>query len=294
MSRLRLHLLPVLVASTAALALASPARAATGTFTALSYNVAGLPAILSSGNPAANTTAIGVQTSRFDVVNVQEDFNYHATLYKADHHPFRTPTSGGVPFGSGLNTMSNLPLSGLRRKTWRRCYSVDCLSPKGYTFARLALPSGATIDLYNAHTQAQTTLYDLRARRSNVEQLAEAIRENSAGHAVLVMGDTNTRYSRAADNIRVLAERNGLTDAWVATQRAGVPPAAGSPALVCDKAVADETCEVVDKIMFRSGGGVDLRLDAFRREHEDFLDARGRPLSDHAPISARFTWSTAG
>ena len=123
-------------------------------------------------------------------------------------------------------------------------------------------------------------------------QLAEAIRERSAGRAVLVMGDTNTRYTRSADNIRVLAEKNGLTDAWLATQRGGVAPALGSPALVCDKAVADEACEVVDKIFFRSGGGVELRLDAFRREHEDFLDAQGRPLSDHAPISARFTWSS--
>jgi hypothetical protein len=36
-----------------------------------------------------------------------KDFNYHATLYANDNHTFRTATSGGVPFGSGLNTLSN-------------------------------------------------------------------------------------------------------------------------------------------------------------------------------------------
>ena len=49
----------------------------------------------------------------FDVVNVQEDFNYHADPYAGDTHAHRTPTSGGVPFGSGLNTLSHLPCSDL-------------------------------------------------------------------------------------------------------------------------------------------------------------------------------------
>ena len=37
---------------------------------------------------------------------MQEDFNYHANLYAADNHPYRTATSGGAGIGSGLNTLS--------------------------------------------------------------------------------------------------------------------------------------------------------------------------------------------
>jgi len=49
-----------------------------------------------SDRPAA-TRLISCYVSQFDIVNVQEDFNYHAALYDScNDHPFRSPTSGGV------------------------------------------------------------------------------------------------------------------------------------------------------------------------------------------------------
>lgn len=293
MSRLRHLIAPAAVAAALAGA-AAPAHAASGSFSALSYNVAGLPEPLSSASPARNTRTIGERLNAFDVVNVQEDFNYHAALYATARHPHRTPTSGGVPFGSGLNTVSTLPISKPRRTTWRRCFLEDCLTPKGFTQMRLTLAPGIELDLYNAHLNAQTSLGALRARRSNVDQLAEAIRARSAGRAVLVMADTNTRYTRSADNIRHLTDGLGLTDAWVQTQRGGVPPAEGSPALSCELAETRQSCETVDKILFRSSPTLSLSLDAFARESTAFFDAAGRPLSDHAPVSARFSWETVG
>lgn len=293
MSRLR-PVLTAALAATIATSVAPAAQAASGSFSALSYNVAGLPEPLSSASPARNTKTIGARTMSFDVVNVQEDFNYHADLYSTARHPFRTPTSGGVPFGSGLNTMSTLPVSKPRRTTWRRCFLEDCLTPKGFTQMRLTLAPGVEVDLYNAHMNAQTSVYAMRARRSNVEQLLDAIQTRSAGRAVLVMADTNTRYTRTADNIRTLVSGAGLTDAWVQTQRAGSPPAQGSPSLSCELPETRQDCETVDKILFRSGGGVLLTLDGFTRESTAFFDAAGRPLSDHAPVSARFSWTTAG
>src|SRR4051794_6263347 len=90
---------------------AAPAAAANtaGTFSVLSYNVAGLPDILSSASTSrtSSTTAIGQRLGAYDVVHVEEDFNYHSYLYAADTHQYRTPTSGGAAFGSGVNSMSN-------------------------------------------------------------------------------------------------------------------------------------------------------------------------------------------
>ncbi|KAG3170010.1 hypothetical protein PI124_g4677 [Phytophthora idaei] len=63
----------------------------------MSLNVAGLPEILSSGNPLENSVKIGKRISRWDVVNVQEDFNYHAYTYSENSHLYRTATSGGIP-----------------------------------------------------------------------------------------------------------------------------------------------------------------------------------------------------
>ncbi len=86
------------------------AATTSGGFSLLSLNVAGLPGmcsyellqktlivaqeLLSSGDPAVNTPLLSVRLPPYNVINVQEDFNYHAALYADDTHPYRTPTSG--------------------------------------------------------------------------------------------------------------------------------------------------------------------------------------------------------
>ncbi|WP_326553020.1 jacalin-like lectin [Micromonospora sp. NBC_01813] len=269
------------------------ASATSGTVSVLTYNVAGLPAWLSSGNPAVNTRPIGQRVGGYDVVHVQEDFNYHADLYAANSHPHRTPTSGGVPFGDGLNTLSYHPYSDLTRVRWNTCNGTDCLTPKGFTRTRIRLADGVHVDFYNAHPNAGSTDADLAARRANISQLTAYVLANSAGNAVVVAGDTNTRWTRAGDNIRDLASAAGLTDAWVQGQRDGVPPAAGSPALVCDPAQVTDACEVVDKILYRGNRLIDLDLLRYANDNADFLDAAGAPLSDHYPITATLRWSLA-
>ncbi len=283
----------LLLAFAAAGALACPASAAAeaGSFSALTYNVAGLPEGLSSGTPARNTGLIGQRTGAFDLVHVQEDFNYHGALYGSDTHAYRTTTSGAIPFGSGLNTMSWMPYSGLRRVKWSHCWGFDCWTPKGFTLMRLTLAPGRVLDVYNLHANAGVSYQDVAARRANIAQLSKYVAGTSAANAVLIMGDTNTRYTRAGDNIRTLVQQNGLTDAWVQSQRAGSPPAAGAPALVCDKAAVTSACEVVDKILYRSGPALTLTLDRYANEHAAFVDSAGRALSDHYPIGARFSWS---
>lgn len=282
-----LLLIPVVLA-----ALATPAHATTGgSFEVLTYNVAGLPEPLSSGDPAVNTPLLSPRLAPYDVVNVQEDFNYHAALYAGDNHAHRTPTSGGVPFGSGLNTLSHRPYSDLERTKWSSCNGTDCLTPKGFTYKRITLAAGVSIDLYNLHPNAGTETADLAARRSNITQLSRYIAANSAGNAVIVMGDTNTRYTREADNIRELVTTNGLTDAWVQLERGGQAPAAGAPALVCDPAAVTDSCEVVDKILYRGNRQVTLTARDYRNDNAAFLDSQGRPLSDHYPIATRFDWT---
>src|SRR6187455_2467658 len=109
MSRIAAGLAAVVTAGAVLVLAPPPALAASGAFTALTYNVAGLPEGLSSAPTPRGTatTAIGRRLAPFDLVHVQEDFNYHANLYAADAHPYRTPTSGGAGIGSGLNTLSD-------------------------------------------------------------------------------------------------------------------------------------------------------------------------------------------
>ncbi|WP_103351551.1 jacalin-like lectin [Amycolatopsis sp. CA-128772] len=268
-----------------------------GSFSVLSYNVAGLPEGISSAptprDPA--TTAIGQRLGPYDVVHVEEDFNYHAKLYAADQHPYRTPTSGGAGIGSGLNTLSSLPYDtdDFERVRWTSCQldSGDCLTPKGFTFMRVRLAEGLYVDFYNVHTNAGTNDGDEASRASNLAQLTAFIKTHSAGNAVVVMGDTNTRYTRAADTIAGFASDNGLTDAWVKLVRGGVAPAPGSPALVCDEQAVTNDCEVVDKVLYRGSKLVSLDATLYDNEHAKFLDSAGKMLSDHDPVTVRFSWT---
>ncbi|PYC88380.1 endonuclease [Streptomyces tateyamensis] len=279
---------------------APPAQAATtdgGSLSVLTYNVAGLPQALSSASTdrQSSTTAIGSRLAPYDVVNVQEDFNYHAALYAADTHPDRTATSGGAGLGSGLNTLSDLPYDtdDFERVKWNDCQldSGDCLTPKGFTFMRTRLAEGVYVDFYNLHANAGTAAGDETARAANLAQLSGYIATHSAGNAVVVMGDTNTRYTRADDTIAAFAADNRLTDAWVQLERGGVAPARGGDPLLCDQNAPTDTCEVVDKVLYRSSSLVSLTATSYADKHADFLDASGRMLSDHDPVAVGFSWS---
>lgn len=275
----------------------TPAQAQDGSFSALTYNIAGLPEFLSSApTPRKSATnEIGRRIAGFDIVNVQEDFNYHAYLYETDVHAYRTPTSGGVPFGSGLNSLQHQPYAALDRVTWDDCWinQADCLTPKGFTFHRAQIAPNTWIDVYNLHADAGDDSLDEAARRGNLEQLTAYISEHSAGNAVLVMGDTNTRYTREGDRISDFAAANGLTDAWVELVRNGDEPDRGSPALGCPDVNPGVECEVVDKVLYRDGLGVDLSATSYRNLDADFReDGTGLMLSDHFPIAVDFAWTT--
>ncbi|MGW2516161.1 jacalin-like lectin [Streptomyces sp. NPDC001617] len=294
--------LAVAAATLGGLTAAAPSAAAadSGTFNVLSYNVAGLPESLSSASTPrdTSTTAIGQRIAPYDIVHVEEDFNYHAYLYAADTaHAYRTPTSGGAGIGSGLNTLSKIPYDedDFERVHWNSCQvdSGDCLTPKGFTFMRERLAEGVYVDFYNLHTNAGTNDGDEASRADNLSQLTAFIQTHSAGNAVVVMGDTNTRYTRSADTIAEFGAANGLTDAWVQLIRGGSAPAKGSDALVCDQsgATVPNTCEVVDKVLYRSSKLVSLNATSYNNEHAKFLTDDGLMLSDHDPITVGFTWS---
>ncbi|MGI5379120.1 jacalin-like lectin [Streptomyces sp. CA-251387] len=271
---------------------ATPATAATsGTFNVLTYNIAGLPLGLGDSDPETNTPLIGQRLAPYDIVNVQEDFNYHASLYANDTHPYRTATSGGAGFGDGMNTLSDFAFEDFQRVKWNNCTGTNCLTPKGFSLARVRLAEGVFVDLYNVHTNADSDDAALAARRANIEQLSDFIQANSSGNAVIVMGDTNTRYTRTGDNIRTLAGENGLTDAWVQLVKGGAPPAAGSDALLCDATAPTNNCEVVDKVLYRGGKLLTLNATSYNNDWKSFLRSDGEHLSDHFPHTVGFSYT---
>ena len=110
----------------------------------------------------------------------------------------------------------------------------------------------------------------------------------SVGNAVLVFGDTNSRYTRTADDINVFHTQNDLTDAWLQIERGGeVPPVEE----VCANPAPNNTCETVDKMFYRSSAILSLNATSFTYDAAQFLSSDGSTLSDHNPILVDFTWS---
>ncbi|MGN0507530.1 MAG: jacalin-like lectin [Lachnospiraceae bacterium] len=267
------------------------------TFTVLSLNVAGLPAILSSSDPANNTKQMSPLLNNYDIVSVQEDFAYHSDLVsQVTELPYQTEHSGNVPFGDGMNILSRFPIYLETRYKWNDSHGIisdgaDQMTPKGILYTSIEIEPGYFIDVYDIHTDADCDEESLAARRSNMNQLAALINERSVGHAVIVIGDTNSRYTRAEDNFETaVLETCGLRDPWVDLICGGVAPADGEALFDYDNPNSAGH-EVVDKIWYRSGKNVELEAIYYALLATEFTDADGNQLSDHYPITATFSYT---
>ena len=262
-----------------------------GSFSTLTYNVAGLLEPISSSKPSIYTPVISCLIKDYSIVQVQEDFNYHAALYDTcDNHLYRSSTSGGMGIGSGLNQLSNFPYMDWDRVTWTNRSGSDALTPKGFTLARTRIAEGVYVDFYNLHAQSETTDVALANSRSDVLQLLAYIDANSAGNAVIIMGDTNTRYTRSGQNIKELLS-HGFTDVWIQLMRGGNVPEYSDTALTSCGNPTSGDCEVVDKVLYRNSNYITLTPVEYLMENKKFVYTDGSDLSDHWPL--KVSWNIA-
>ncbi|WAC14652.1 endonuclease [Dyadobacter pollutisoli] len=273
--------------------LASLSISDSGSFSAITYNIAGLPEFISSAvtRRAVSIADIGGRLNSYDIAHVQEDFNYHKNLCESrNQHFYRTQTKGAVPFGDGLNTLSKYPIHRLSRIRWNDCTGADCLTPKGFTYTQIQVALGVFIDFYNVHANAYNHPAAARARCGNVRQLSSYIASHSKGHAVIVMGDLNGHYSFSKDNIHTLLKNNGLADAWVLLQNKNEMPGHADSLPASNILDIGQGTETIDKILYRSSEDLMLEPGNYKLENESFRNHTGLPLSDHHPVSVSFQW----
>jgi endonuclease/exonuclease/phosphatase family metal-dependent hydrolase len=278
---------------------ASPAvpwasSATAGRFQAITYNVAGLPELLSRSRPSEYTPLIGQHLNDYDLVLLQETWQtpdpnpaaplrcYHELLLTTAQHPYKSP-SAPQPFGDdprrpsalladGLNVFSKIPLADTVRMPWSTCVDTfnDCSALKGFSLTPMQLTSELSVHVYNLHMEAGWTDADDEARAAAIEQLLTSIDLHSRGEALIVGGDFNLRdRARAKELLGKLRERAGLRDACAGCERP----------------------HNVDKILYRGSDRIALSADAWRLETSVFRTEDGEPLSDHAPLAVDFTWS---
>lgn len=212
----------------------------------LSYNVHGISWLFAKDNPESRVAAIGWLANRYDVVLLQEDFEYHdeigrqmtgavafrgngmrgdprLVLAKLVLLPFEIALPDfSFPYGSGLSTFLSERVGEVVDKTrhsFDNCSgwferSFDCWATKGALRIRMRLENGAEVDVYNTHLDAGQTHKGIEVRARQLNHLVRWIERDSAGRALVVGGDFNTALSRMenVEAMRSFKNRTGLVD----------------------------------------------------------------------------------
>ncbi len=282
------------------------------TFKVCPFNVDGLPKTISilgftininnDGLEEEGAIAIGkyIANSDIDVFALSEDFNFHPSLAAQinDDYTFGT-YRGGISTSNlsgtkvntdGLEFLAKAPFSFAEETCtpWNKTYGYttngsDELIKKGYRYYVVDLGGGAYVDFYILHMDAETDPKDNEARASQWEQLRDDILSKSTNRPVIVMGDTNSRYTR--DDILGLfinpIEATGyyeVKDAWIEHCKNGKYPNLGDEALMVDKLGYREG-EIVDKVLYLNPKKNGLNIQSLDFDVDAAFDK-----SDHKPI----------
>ncbi len=290
------------------------------TFTVCPLNVDGLPTeilgfqINPDGKGADGATDIGnyLKAKGIDVLTFSEDFNYHTNLIAPLTDTYSVGTyRGGLTLGNydvsirfntdGLEFLAKKATASFSNESWTEWTTcngkftngADELIRKGYRYYTVDLGDGVLVDVYTMHMDAETDPADNAARASQWTQLCNAIKAANTGRPVIVMGDTNSRYTR--DDIlnlftNPLSDLYDVKDVWVEKCKGGTYPTLGSDALMVDQLGYTEG-EIVDKVIYLNPKNASLSLTAnsITFDKEGYVNASGEQLGDHVPVIVSFT-----
>lgn len=279
-------------------------------FNATTLNVDGLPNkilginVNPDGKEEEGAKAIGneTRTKGWDIVAMSEDFNFHdyliapiSDLYYAGTHGGKVSGLSNSTDGLGLllTKKTGWKFSNETRKKWSAHYGetdhgADGLIDKGFRYYTITIAPGVEFDFYCLHMDAEDDPKDIQAREKQLTQLVEYIKSHDNGRNILILGDTNCRYTR--DNVKgklidpINAVDNfTIHDAWIELIRGGAYPNIGDPAIMIgDK--GPQMGEVVDKIFWIENSKSPLKIKA-----NSFLHDTSFTASDHYPLTVNFT-----
>ena len=283
---------------------------------------------------AAGATAIGekLKTEDWDIVAASEDFNFHGEIWDAAWNG--GVNGGGFSSFNSTTHRGNISvtLEALARFArqqspvfdidglclfyrWNRVTpsneswtswnahngytedGADGLIDKGFRYYLVTLATGEEVDVYILHMDAETSDADNAARDVQLKQLADAIIATHNGRPVVVLGDTNCRYTRdyIKDHFIDRIEADGrftVRDAYIQRVLNGLYPVVGANAIMDQGSIAAnrqahgyDYGEVVDKVFYinTTESGKRLSLVSYKMDYS-FKNDAGEPLADHWPI----------
>lgn len=303
------------------------------TFSIATLNVDGLPQKLliisiNGDGPGSDGSVLISQYLKqkgYDMVMMQEDFNYHEELKSMLEDDYQQDEwSGDV--GIEGHDIDFLHLQDLRFECdglmafWKKNFSVtvggrtawtdgygkfshawDMMVTKGFRRYEVTTPNGTELVVYNMHMDAEDRLdgilglakEDRLARESQWTQLREHIMERLDSRPVIVVGDVNSLYRR--DRVKELfidaIDATGqatVTDAWVALQNGGQYPEYEPDNRTYREDSEDASQETLDKVLcINPTGGQQLNPVLYTLDTEGY-QYEGTVLGDHVPVAVTF------
>jgi endonuclease/exonuclease/phosphatase family metal-dependent hydrolase len=294
-------------------------------FSVATLNVDGLPQkilvvkVNADGPGDIGTARIGKYLLKkgYDIVMMQEDFNYHGILsvfleddYKMDEWSGDVGIEGHtIDFlhlqnhrfecdGLMACWKNDLTVKPVARTAWTQSFGKfshanDELVTKGFRRYEVTLRDGTDIVVYNMHMDAtleedeaeNNAVKDHEARMAQWAQLKADVLEQLDTRPIIITGDLNSLYGRddvKGEFIDAINEtgRGTAHDVWVELQKGGVYPTA--------KTEAEAGDETLDKIIYiNPTEGDKIQPVSVSIDREGYV-YDGMPLGDHWPVAAKF------
>lgn len=297
-----------------------------GALTVAALNVDGLPNVsilgvnVNEDGPGSSGTKLiskYLSMKGYDLLGISEDFEYHEEL-KTYLNDYGWGTHRGSVNVANLLSPANtdgLEVAwkkdkvGVENESWTKWDSTTSTDgnqyiKKGFRHYDLRLADGVWADVYVLHMDAGDAA--LSSREAQWRQLAAAINSADANRPKIIIGDTNSRWTR--ENIKAnfvdLLSGFSVCDTWVELCREGMYPTTDMDDLTDNSDPLDfSKYEVVDKILYLNPIGMNsLQMvpESFRIER-DYIYAtvqentdNGTPLGDHNPVVVEFRYVLAG
>ena len=304
------------------------------TFSITTLNVDGLPQkiLVAKVNPdgpgGGGSVRIGryLQKRGYDMVFMQEDFNYHEELTVPLEDDYQTDAwSGDVGVDGrqidylhlqnhrfecdGLMGVwkNGITLTSTSRTPWtanfgKFSHALDEMVTKGFRRYELTLTDGLQIVVYNMHMDAGDTAderegkdsLDRDARLKQWNQLRDEILTRLDTRPVIIVGDLNSYYCRDQIKSNFIDEidatgRAKVYDAWVELQNGGKYPAPVDGIVCCETdGNILESGEVLDKVLYiNPTSGTGIHAVSYKLDNTDYQHD-GKILGDHYPVSVTF------
>ncbi|MBQ4175458.1 MAG: hypothetical protein II597_11785, partial [Prevotella sp.] len=287
-------------------------------FTAVALNVDGLPQKVATislnpdgpGSDGTKKISRYLASKGYDFIGCSEDFNYHGSLMQSLEDNYYCGTHRGslsiwelsIPFDTdGLELLWKKSTCSASNESWTRWTDRTDTDgnqyvKKGYRHYDMTI-GGNTFDVYVLHMDAGEAT---NSREGQWRQLAAAINGAVQSRPKLIIGDTNSRWTREdikANFMDLLNSNLTASDAWVEFCRDGVYPTTDMGDLTNqDDPTNYSNYEVVDKIIYinpTAANTLQLIPQSFRIEQDytyGTVDGTNdtKPLGDHRPVVVAF------